>query len=470
METDAHSDPEGSSAQEQLERSRQDLEDFFENGAVGLHWVASDGSILRVNQAELDLLGYSREEYVGRHIADFHADGPVIEDILARLTRGEKLDKYEARLKAKDGSIKHVLISSNVQFRQGRFINTRCFTLDVTDLKNSERALRESEQRLRATHERAFAGIAEVDLEGRFLRANARFCDLTGYSTEELVERSFQDITHREEREDDANRFRALIAGEIDTYQIEKRFITKAGSVVWVELSASVVRDARGRPLYGIRVAQDITELKRAEEKQKLLLDELNHRVKNMLATVQSVAMQTRRNATDLEGFTKAFDGRLMALNRAHELLTREIGIGVLLEDLCRQTIKPYELDGGEKLFFEGPTIRVGSEVAVTLAMALHELTTNAAKYGALSVPDGRIRVSCRVEQDPSTNEGLMFLDWSEHGGPEVPAPARRGFGTQLIERGLSGQLGGTASLQFETGGLRCHIVSPLPQAGRSSA
>src|ERR1700687_1522321 len=467
METDAHSDPEGSSAQEQLERSRRDLEDFFENGAVGLHWVASDGSILRVNQAELDLLGYSREEYVGRHIADFHADGPVIEDILARLTRGEKLDKYEARLKAKDGSIKHVLISSNVQFRQGRFINTRCFTLDVTDLKNSERALRESEQRLRATHERAFAGIAEVDLEGRFLRANARFCDLTGYSTEELVERSFQDITHREEREDEANRFRALIAGEIDTYQIEKRFITKAGSVVWVELSASVVRDARGRPLYGIRVAQDITELKRAEEKQKLLLDELNHRVKNMLATVQSVAMQTRRNATDLEGFTKAFDGRLMALNRAHELLTREIGIGVLLEDLCRQTIKPYELDGGEKLFFEGPTIRVGSEVAVTLAMALHELTTNAAKYGALSVPDGRIRVSCRVEQDPSTNEGLMFLDWSEHGGPEVPAPARRGFGTQLIERGLSGQLGGTASLQFETGGLRCHIVSPLPQAGR---
>ena len=309
------------------------------------------------------MLGYSREEYVGRHIADFHADGPIIEDILARLTRGEKLDKYEARLKAKDGSIKHVLISSNVQFREGRFINTRCFTLDVTDLKHAEKALRESEQRLRATHERAFAGIAEVDLDGQFLRANARFCDFTGYSTAELLERSFQDITHREEREDEANRFHALVAGEIDTYQIEKRFITKGGSVVWVELSASVVRDAQGRPLYGIRVAQDITELKRAEEKQKLLLEELNHRVKNMLATVQSVAMQTRRNVTDLEGYTKAFDGRLMALNRAHELLTREIGIGVLLEDLCRQTIKPYELNGEEKLFFEGPPIRVGPEI-----------------------------------------------------------------------------------------------------------
>ena len=114
-----------------------------------MHWVASDGSILRVNQAELDLLGYTREEYVGRHIADFHADPPVIQDILARLTRGERLDKYEARLKAKDDSVKHVLISSNVQFREGQFINTRCFTLDVTDLKKSEQALRESERRLR---------------------------------------------------------------------------------------------------------------------------------------------------------------------------------------------------------------------------------------------------------------------------------------------------------------------------------
>src|SRR5690242_19206792 len=115
----------------ELERSRRDLEDFFENGTVALHWVASDGSILRVNQAELDLLGYTREEYIGHHIAEFHADGPVIDDILARLSRGEKLDKYEARLRAKDGSIKHVLISSNVHFRDGQFINTRCFTLDV---------------------------------------------------------------------------------------------------------------------------------------------------------------------------------------------------------------------------------------------------------------------------------------------------------------------------------------------------
>jgi len=248
--------------EEELERSREDLEDFFENGTVALHWVAADGSILRVNQAELDLLGYKREEYVGRHIAEFHADPPVIQDILARLTRGEKLDKYEARLKAKDGSIKYVLISSNVRFREGRFINTRCFSLDVTELKKLENALRESEQRLRATHDHAFAGIAEVALDGRFLRSNARFHQLTGYSVAELSHLTIKDVTHPEDSSEDADKFDALVVGKIDTYQAEKRFLTKNGAVIWVALSASLVRDEGGQPLYGIRVAQDISALK----------------------------------------------------------------------------------------------------------------------------------------------------------------------------------------------------------------
>jgi PAS domain S-box-containing protein len=444
--------------QEQLERSQRDLEDFFENGAVALHWVASDGSILRVNQAELDLLGYTREEYVGRHIAEFHADPPVIADILARLTRGEKLDKYEARLKAKDGTIRHVLISSNVNFRNGQFINTRCFTLDVTDLKKAEIALRESERRLRVTHDRAFAGIAEVDLNGRFLRANARFHELTGYPPDELANVTFAAITHPEDTSADTDKFEALVAGTTDTYQTEKRFIRKDGSVIWVALSASMVRDDDGHALYGIRVIQDITDLKRAEDRQKLLLDELNHRVKNMLATVQSVAMQTRRTATDLDAFTRAFEGRLMALNRAHELLTYEIETGVLLDDLLRETVAPYDGHPGERFHLAGTPIRLRPEMAVTLAMALHELTTNAAKYGALTTAEGRIVVEWRVDAS-----GRMAIEWTESGGPPVSAPTRRGFGSDLIERGLARQFGGSATLQFHETGLRCHITAPLP-------
>ena len=361
-------------------------------------------------------------EYIGHHIAEFHADQPVIEDILARLSGGEKLDKYEARLRAKDGSIRHVLISSNVHFQDGQFINTRCFTLDVTELKKTESALRESEQRLRATQDRAFAGIAEVDLAGRFLRANERFCALTGYTADELPNHTFEEITHSEDAEGDRKRFDELVTGKADTYQTEKRFIRKDGSVIWVAVSASVVRDDQGKALYGIRVVQDITELKRSQARQELLLHELNHRIKNMLATVQSVAMQTRRTAPDLDAFTRAFEGRLLALNRAHELLTREIGTGVLLRGLVAESVAPYEATPGARFSLEGPSIRLGSEISVTLAMALYELATNAVKYGALSNGDGRVDVRWRVEDDARGSK-RMSMEWTEQASRQQVQP-----------------------------------------------
>jgi len=132
-----------------LQTSQQDLEDFFENGIVALHWVAGDGMILRANQAELDLLGYAREEYVGRSITEFHADRDTIEDILGRLARLEKLDKYPATLRAKDGAIKHVQISSSARVQHGEFVHTRCFTVDVTAQHHVQAALRESERYFR---------------------------------------------------------------------------------------------------------------------------------------------------------------------------------------------------------------------------------------------------------------------------------------------------------------------------------
>jgi PAS domain S-box-containing protein len=135
------------------------LSDFFENAAVGLHWVGPDGIVLRVNQTELDLLGYSRDEYVGHHISKFHADKPVIDDILGKLSCGECLQGYEARLRCKDGSIKHVLISSNVLWEDGKFIHTRCFTRDVTAQKKAELAVREEV----AVRQQAEAALREAD-------------------------------------------------------------------------------------------------------------------------------------------------------------------------------------------------------------------------------------------------------------------------------------------------------------------
>ncbi|MFN2494044.1 MAG: PAS domain S-box protein, partial [Pyrinomonadaceae bacterium] len=128
-------------AEEVLRRSEAELTDFFENAAIGLHWVSSGGTVLRANQAELDLLGYSREEYIGRNIADFHVDQEAIEDILSRLQAGEVLSDYDASLRCKDGSIKHVRINSSVFREQGRFVHTRCFTRDITDRRQTERRL-----------------------------------------------------------------------------------------------------------------------------------------------------------------------------------------------------------------------------------------------------------------------------------------------------------------------------------------
>jgi PAS domain S-box-containing protein len=167
-------------AEEELQRRHEELEDFFENGAVALHLVGADGTIVRVNQAELDLLGYRREEYVGRNVAEFHADEDAIEVILARLCCGETLDKYPARLRAKDGTIRQVQITSNAQFEDGKLINTRCFTIDVTEQKQAENELRDRERRFRELIEALPAAVYTTDAAGRITFYNQAAIEFAG--------------------------------------------------------------------------------------------------------------------------------------------------------------------------------------------------------------------------------------------------------------------------------------------------
>jgi len=173
------------------------LEDFFEHGVVGLHLVAGDGTILRANRAELDMLGYSADEYIGRSITEFHVDPQTIADILARLSRGEKLDKYPARLRCKDGSIRQVLISSSVLFRDGAFINTRCFTVDVTEQVSAEQALRSSEGYLRNLLDSTAEAFYAVDCEGTTTLCNRAFVQMLGFNDEtEALGRKLHDVIH----------------------------------------------------------------------------------------------------------------------------------------------------------------------------------------------------------------------------------------------------------------------------------
>jgi len=334
----------------------------------------------------------------------------------------------------------------------------------VDALDRSQLDLREQEERWAATYEHAAIGIVELDAEGRFMRVNEAICSIVGGTREELLSWKLQGRTHPDDRDVDDELYRRQVAGDIGFYSIEKRFMRKDGRVIWIAVRSSTVRDSTGHFLYGVRVVQDVTERKEAEERQKLLIDELNHRVKNTLATVQSLATQTARGTDSPEAFRKAFEGRLIALSQAHDQLTRRHWKSADLRDIVEGATAPHLAhppESQDRIAVEGEPITVTPRVALTLALGLHELTTNASKYGALSVPAGRIEVSWRIERPPS-QAPTLWIEWRERGGPPVTVPARQGFGTRFIEGSVASELQGKARLDYDPAGLICTMEIPL--------
>ncbi|HVF37421.1 MAG TPA: PAS domain S-box protein [Sphingomicrobium sp.] len=447
---------------------RDELDDFFDNATVGLHLVTGDGTIVRANRADFEPLGYAPEEYIGHHIAEFHADQATIEDILGRLGRGEALDRYRARLRAKDGSLRHVEISSSVNFRDGEFINTRCFTIDVTDQVETRQALDEAVQRLADTYENVLAGISEVDAEGRFLRVNRALTEISGFAAEELLQTSIFAITHPEDLDEDRSSFARQVAGEIDGYTITKRYVRKDGQIVWVEIASSSVRDEEGHFRFAVRHVQDVTARQEAEAQQKLLLDELNHRVKNTLATVQSLVVQTARNCQSVEEFRASFEPRLIALSKAHDRLTRNRWEGANLAEIVAEEFG-LGAAPADRMVAAGPDVILPTRASLSLGMALHELTTNAAKYGALSVPGGKVDLRWNVDrQGPFPCR--VRLDWVESGGPAVTQPEVEGFGSRLL-RVTAKELDGDMTMEFAPEGFRWSLAFDLKRGandGRS--
>jgi PAS domain S-box-containing protein len=342
-----------------------------------------------------------------------------------------------------------------------------CFQ-DVTERKRmmdaidrSQHDLREQEERWSATYEHAAIGIVELDAEGRFIRVNEAICAIVGGTREELLTWRLQGRTHPDDRDVDDELYRRQVAGDIGFYSIEKRFIRRDGRVIWIAVRSSTVRDDSGHFLYGVRVVQDVTERKEAEERQKLLIDELNHRVKNTLATVQSLATQTARGTHSPEEFRQAFEGRLIALSQAHDQLTRRHWKNADLRDIVEAATAPHLTRSQDQMIISGEPVTVTPRVALTLALGLHELTTNATKYGALSVPLGRVEVAWQVERRQAQLPGLR-IEWREHGGPPVVPPKRQGFGTRFVEGSVASELQGRAHIKYDPEGLICTMQIPL--------
>jgi two-component sensor histidine kinase len=203
-----------------------------------------------------------------------------------------------------------------------------------------------------------------------------------------------------------------------------------------------------------------VAELRAAVKEKDLLIGELNHRVKNTLATVQSIASQTLRNAPTLDHASSAIESRLIALSQVHNVLTDRSWAHVGLHDIVAQAVEPYRSRGENRIHVQGPAIQVPPRMALPLAMALQELTTNAVKYGALSNGTGQIRVHWTLNDTSAPPQ--LHLRWEESGGPPVQAPKRRGFGTRLIERSLALDLEGEVEIQFALGGVVCTVDALL--------
>jgi two-component sensor histidine kinase len=313
-------------------------------------------------------------------------------------------------------------------------------------------ALRQSDQQLEFALHAGRMGSWELDIVAQRF-TTSQYCRVVfGLGPDDPFERveDLEALIHPEDRP----RRQAAIDEAIATggeMELEYRTFRPDGTVGWV-LARGRAAYEDGQAVLMAGISMDVTQRKRAEARQNLLINELNHRVKNTLASVQSLAMLSWQGD---QPAAEAFLQRLHALARVHDLLSEAAWEGAALGDVVRRTLAPYE-DAQPRLTIAGPAVRLNPNAAVTLSMAFHELATNAIKYGALSVPTGRIEILWRAQ------DGAVTIDWRESAGPAVAEPTHHGFGSRLIEQGLARELDGHAAFDFRPEGLVCSIRLPL--------
>ena len=323
----------------------------------------------------------------------------------------------------------------------------------------AHRALADNERLLRAIGESSGELIFAKDRDHRMLYANSATLAVIGKPAEVVLGRS------EAEWHDDPAEAAVIMANDRavmdggETMPVEEHFTTAEGEVRIFQGTKAPMRDGDGAIVGVVGVTRDVTDHSNAQRRLRLMIDELNHRVKNTLAIVQGIAYQTFRQEGIAIEARSAFDQRLAALGKAHGLLTRESWESADLAAVAAEACAPH-LDGADRITMNGPSLRLAPKTAVTIAMALHELCTNAAKYGALSVDSGRVALTWSIECGAHHR---LHLRWQESGGPPVVAPNRRGFGSMMIERALSTELQGDVRLDFLPEGLLCTIDAPLP-------
>jgi PAS domain S-box-containing protein len=361
----------------------------------------------------------------------------------------------EYRFRRADGSYAQVLDRATVIRNESGFaVRMIGAMLDLSERKDAEKKLRESEARQRAITEATPECIKIVAADGRLVHMNpAGLGMIEAADLETVREADTLSLIAPEHRDLWRANHARVLAGEAVNWEFD--LIGLRGTRRRMETHAVPLTLPDGS-VAQLAVTRDVSERKRAEEHQKLLINELNHRVKNTLAIVQGIAQQSFKGDNAAPEARRAFEGRLSALSAAHNVLTDRSWAPVSMAQIVEDAVAPYRGHAGG-FEIEGPPVPIPPKAAVSLALTVHELTTNAVKYGALSSPSGRVSVGWSVE------DGRLRFVWRESGGPAVTAPAKRGFGTRMIERGLAGELDGTATIEFREEGVVCTVDAPLP-------
>ncbi|MBS0315431.1 MAG: PAS domain S-box protein [Proteobacteria bacterium] len=435
-----------------------ELAAIFAQTAAGLAQVDLSGTFTLVNDRFCEMVGRSRAELLTLRMQDITHPDHLTENVplFEAAVRDGTPYRIEKRYVRPDGSIIWVDNSVNlIRKPDGSPFGVLAASIDVTRRHETEAALRASELRLRLAMDAGRMAVWEYDVRAGRVLHSSELNRLFGFI--ETRDVSYDEIRGRIEPED-MERLRKAAGASLATgkphFQSEARYRLSSGQIRWLLISADFVLLPEGGLDRVIGVALDITERKQQEEHQRLLIHELNHRVKNTLAIVQSLAHQTFGGGDP--ALRTAFEARLVALADAHNLLTRENWESASLGDVIAAAAAPC--DPGNRVEMTGPDLRVPPKVAVALALAIHELCTNAVKYGALSNNDGRISIEWSVDGD------RFRLHWREAGGPAVAPPVRRGFGSRMLERALAAELDGTVRLDFAPSGLCCTIEAPAAQ------